>query len=188
MKKPIEAVVKVIGYCRVTTKEMTDPIDCKQAQEEEIVRAADILNMKIEAMFTDDWASKPTHEFLGEALEYCNRYEEIRYLLITEPDRISRNMRVFDDWQMKFKSIGVETKFVHIEDNDRTQHLSCMSAEVDDICYRASITNAKDLDEPTQDFLEMVTQLIANLPKEQLSARIEHGLMAKSYKGFNVGS
>jgi hypothetical protein len=171
-----------IGYCRVTDPTITDPDLSLQVQEDEIIEAAEVLNFSMEALFIDDWASIKEYEYLNEAFQYCQRHEEIRYLLITEPSRISRNVRVFNMWQKNFREIGVEIKCALVEDNTRNQRITSLSAEVDDICHRASLTTPDELDTITQDFLEKLTQLVNELGSKYRSPRITHELMSEQSK------
>lgn len=153
MSESTSKQVRAVGYCRVAVTGEYDQVEKLQIQKQQINEAAKRLNFEIVQIFEQighEPASFPYSE-LSEVLGYCESDPNIKFLVVTKPDRISRSIKEFYFWKISFERIGVTIKYA------------------DDI----------EIDSPMSDFVEKLHIMMGQLEHERLSERVKRGIQAK---------
>jgi DNA invertase Pin-like site-specific DNA recombinase len=133
-----EGSTKAIGYCRVAARKQTGRSLSIQAQKQQIVEAARKLNIEIVEWFEQIGREAVTFPFsnLDKALDYCKANPDIKYLLVTKLDRVSRQIDRYYFWKTAFERIGVTIQLTDetmptstIEDSIIEDAYLCMVAD-----------------------------------------------------------
>ncbi|HSW37422.1 MAG TPA: recombinase family protein [Candidatus Saccharimonadales bacterium] len=122
---------KVIAYCRVASAVQQQDDKAYETQKYQLNKAAANSNHEIVAWFEDlGSATDPfSNSELQEAHDFCMDNPEIKHLLATEPNRISRTLEGFYYWQHSFSAHGVTFRFTNMNVEDYEQHLINMAVK-----------------------------------------------------------
>lgn len=96
-------LTKAIAYCRVATTKQAEQNNSVEAQKQRITEYAARHDFEIVKWF-ERIGSSQSNTALLEALEYCKNHKSIRYVIVTEPSRISRSATDFFFWEKDFIS------------------------------------------------------------------------------------
>lgn len=99
---------KVVAYVsKAASEQKQEQIQGLQSQIDRLLVLAEKSNLEIVEVFKQVGNDKKE---LNNALEYCRNNKDIKWLLVTTPDRISRNHTEVAWWRQQFKAIGVKVK------------------------------------------------------------------------------
>ncbi len=102
----MKELTKAIAFCRVATKEHKDEL--LNYQKQQIEKYAKQHNIEIvkywEAVGSGQCALAEMHRF-------CETFEDIVYLCVTRPDRISRSHEEYLYWITNFWNLGIQLTF-----------------------------------------------------------------------------
>lgn len=108
---------KAVAYCRVASVEQTDQNQSIEAQKCLISEAAEKAGVAIEQWFEAIGETSPyqlgrkQRKALKDTHDFCSK-NQVDYLYITSPDRLSRLSTDYCDWVCKFQKIGTVVKSV----------------------------------------------------------------------------
>lgn len=101
--------MKAIIYCRVSTQEQVMEGNSLQSQERMCKEFASKNGYELDKVFVEQGESAKTayRTKLNEMLKYCSLKKDISVLLVYKIDRLSRNVRDYDNLKILFATNGV---------------------------------------------------------------------------------
>ena len=125
---------KAIAYCRVATVTQTNNHESLERQKRKITEYAKRKNIEIVEWFEQVGLEPVTfpYDTLGEALSYCKTQPDIKFLIVSDVDRLSRSIGEYYFWNISFQRKGVAIKFTDskeiesLEDNLMNRLMSLM--------------------------------------------------------------
>lgn len=107
LKNQKSANRKAVAYSRVATAMQKNPDSSIQTQQRSIKALAKNQGLEVVKCFVSISGRTPTTAHrLQEILNYC-KTNQIEALLVNRPDRISRSLSDYQEWERKFKKVGV---------------------------------------------------------------------------------
>lgn len=147
--------VKAVAYLRTNKSEVGDQLFDLHTQNQDILEFAKTNAFDVAKSFDDfGGASKPR---LYDVLDYCRQNKNIGVVIARTQTRISRSVKDFQEWELLFKAIGVEMKFVE----------------------QAVMGDSKK-------FQEALMAAIADRDSENRAAYIKRGLLNRVQAGYSV--
>jgi DNA invertase Pin-like site-specific DNA recombinase len=100
---------KAIGYVRTAITTQTEQDKSLERQKEQILEAAKRSNIEIVEWFEQEGYEPMNFPYkaLDKALEYCQDDSDIKYLIVSAPSRLARQLEEFQYWKIAFERIGV---------------------------------------------------------------------------------
>ena len=137
-----ETLPQAIALCRVSTKgQLLD--GNLEPQEERIIRAAAVLNVKIVQWWKLAVSSRKGKNLqrkdILEMYDYCKANHRVKYLIADEVDRFMRSISEYYYWKVMFQNIGVELRHANRPDADPTEDRAVFDELID--VYRAESSN-----------------------------------------------
>lgn len=101
-----------IANCRVSTKEQEIHGNSLNRQNEIVREAAKRLGVEIVKCWSGSRSSKRgknvNRKDIKEMLDYCRTHQQVKYLIIDEPDRFMRSVEEAFHFEVEFRQRGVE--------------------------------------------------------------------------------
>lgn len=142
-----ETKQKAIALCRVSTQGQANDGNL-MPQEENVQRAADVLGVNIDKIWSLAVSSRKGKNMnrrdLREMHDYCKRYKSVKYLIVDEVDRFMRSIDEYFWWKMEFKLIGVRIVIAKRPDIDPDDDRAVFDELID--IYRAQQSNQERID------------------------------------------
>lgn len=101
--------MKAIIYCRVSTTEQVTEGNSLRTQERDCRQFAKRNGYEVERVFVEEGESAKTayRTKLNEMIKYCSLKRDVNALLIYKIDRLSRNVRDYDNLKILFATNGI---------------------------------------------------------------------------------
>lgn len=138
-------ITQAVALCRVSTSKQRIFGNSLDAQEQRIVKAAELLGVMLpnEYIWRKDVSSRKGKNLkrkdLLEIFDTCKANRKIKYFIVDEPDRFMRSIEEYFWWKVEFRQIGVRLIFAHkplVSDGDQ----NAIFDELIDV-YRAESSN-----------------------------------------------
>jgi DNA invertase Pin-like site-specific DNA recombinase len=131
-------LVNAVAYCRVASATQTDRNQSIEAQKRLISEAAQKAGIEIKQWYESVGETslyqlgRKQRKVLKDAHAYCSA-NQVDYLFVTSPDRLSRLSTDYCEWERKFQKVGTVVKAVkRSNDTDPVEALKDSSTHVTD--------------------------------------------------------
>lgn len=102
---------RAIAYLRVANARQINNNNSFEKQALKISEYAERNNIQIVKWFRETGRNRSV---LGSAVKYCTTKNNINFLLVPEPTRLSRSLDEYYSWKLAFKAKGVQFNFTDV--------------------------------------------------------------------------